>query len=102
MSAAASAFVADVDGLLRVVDHLTRCGDQLCELLDELDRSVNALHHTWSGEAADAHRRAHQTWAAGFREMQEALGVMRVVADVARDNYATAADTNVRMWSEVR
>ena len=102
MSAGVSAFVADVDGLLRVVEDLTRRGDDLRDLLDEIDRSVGALHGTWSGESAEAHRVAHRTWAAGFREMQEALGLMRVAADVARDNYATAAEANSRMWSQVR
>jgi len=102
MSVGVSAFVADVDGLLRVVGRLARCGDELGDLLDELDRSVGALHDTWSGEAAEAHRVAHRTWTAGFREMQEALGLMRVAADVARDNYATAAEANSRMWSQVR
>ena len=102
MSAGASAFVADVDGLLRVVTQLSRCSGDLRDLLGELDRSVDFLHETWSGESAEAHRAAHHAWASGFRDMEKALAVMRAVADVARDNYATAADANTRMWSEVR
>lgn len=97
-----SGFVADVDGLLRTVQQMTRCAGELRDLLDEVDRSVGDLHVTWSGEAAGAHHEAHRVWAAGFREMQDGLDTMRRIADAARDNYESAATTNARMWEQVR
>ena len=96
-----SRFVADLDELRRVVQQLTRGDGDLRELVGDLDRSVDALHLTWSGAAAEAHRSAHRAWADGFREMRAGLEVMRRAADTARDNYETAATTNARMWGHL-
>ncbi|MBB6627142.1 WXG100 family type VII secretion target [Nocardioides sp. KIGAM211] len=95
-------FVADLDDLERVVAELASCGTDLGALLDEVDAGVAALHLTWSGAAADAHRAAQATWRAGFREMREALDLLRCVGQVAHDNYDAAARANVAMWGQVR
>ena len=34
--------------------------------------------------------------------MREALGQMRPAAHTAHGNYTSAADTNLRMWEQVR
>ncbi|MFC4782856.1 WXG100 family type VII secretion target [Nocardioides sp. MAHUQ-72] len=95
-------FVADVDGLLEAVEDMGRCGEELRALVDDLARSVGRLHLSWAGEAASAHRVAHDRWTGGFREMQEALAVLRAVADVARGNYDAAARANTHLWKQVR
>lgn len=94
-------FVADVDGLRRAVEDMSRCGTELGDLLDGTERSVAALHLSWDGEAAAAHRVAEQAWVAGFRDMHDALDAIRAVAGVAHDNYDGAAHTNVQMWERV-
>ena len=96
------AFAVDLDELLRSIDEMTRCGDALDVLLDDLRRRVAALHDTWDGLAASAQVSAQAEWEAGFRAMREALAAMRGAADVAHGNYGGAVATNLRMWEQVR
>ncbi len=95
-------FVVDLDELLDVVDELDRCGARLDVLLDHVAARVGSLHATWSGAAADAQLAAQAEWERGFREMREALAVMRAAAETAHGNYEHAATTNLRMWEQVR
>ncbi|GAA1794607.1 pore-forming CpnT exporter EsxE [Nocardioides hankookensis] len=80
---------------------MTRCGIELDALLDEVARRVDALHVTWGGAAALAQDGAQAEWAAGFRQMREALAAMRAAGGVAHENYSDAAGTNLRMWEQV-
>ena len=95
-------FAVDLDELARSVEEMTRCGEALDVLLDEVAHRVTDLHHTWAGEAATAQAAAQAEWEAGFREMRAALAVMRAAADTAHGNYSDAATTNLRMWEQVR
>ncbi|GAA4376319.1 WXG100 family type VII secretion target [Nocardioides caricicola] len=88
----------DLDELVATVDEMARCGAALEALLDEVAR----IQLPWSGRAADAQAAAQAQWEAGFRSMRAALGEMRAAADTAHANYADAADTNLRMWEQVR
>lgn len=95
-------FVVDLDDLLDIVGELDRCGARLDLLLDHVAARAGSLHATWSGAAADAQVAAQVEWERGFREMREALAVMRAATDTAHDNYEPAATTNLRMWEQVR
>ncbi len=95
-------FEVDVDELLQVVDRMADCEAGLRALATDLDRQIRELHVTWQGEAAQAHDQAQAAWATGFHDMREALGRMRRAAHTAHGNYTAAADTNLRMWEQVR
>jgi WXG100 family type VII secretion target len=66
--------------------------------LGDLDRVVEHLHVTWTGQAAAAHAQAHREWRAGADRMREGLLAMRTAARVAHDNYHAAATANQAMW----
>ncbi|ASF11695.1 MULTISPECIES: WXG100 family type VII secretion target [Nocardia] len=74
-------FGADVEGWLREVDQL-----------------VAELHLSWSSQAAQAQRVAHDRWLAGAAEMRENLDELRDVARKAHTNYTGAVQTNAEMW----
>jgi WXG100 family type VII secretion target len=93
-------FEVDLDLLDDTVAEMTRCGESLDVLLDELGRRVDALHLTWSGAAALAQDGAQAEWEAGFRQMRDALAAMQTAAQVAHGNYVDAASTNLRMWEQ--
>ena len=95
-------FSVEVDELLAVVGELARCGEALDQLLDDVADRVAGLHLTWTGEAAAAQVAAQSAWEADFREMRGALALMRRAAEVAHDNYTSAAAANLRMWERLR
>ncbi len=102
MSAAGRSFGVDLDELARVVAEMAGCQARLHDVADEAGRLANTLHGTWEGQAALAHLAAQHAWEAGFRDLREALAVMRAAADAAHGNYERAATTNVGMWEQLR
>jgi WXG100 family type VII secretion target len=62
-----------------------------------VDDQIAALHDTWAGEAAAAHRAQHDEWTAAATQMREALAELRDAADNAHRNYAEAAQLNTEM-----
>jgi len=96
------AFRVDPDRLDGIIDQITRFDSQMEAALDEVDARINRLHATWTGEAADQHRRAHDEWQRGAAEMRAALAAMRANAATARANYTNAITANVRMWEQLR
>jgi WXG100 family type VII secretion target len=82
----------DLESLERFIDHK----------LAELDRVVEDLHVTWTGQAAGAHARAHRQWVEGARRMREGLTAMRGAARTAHHNYAAAGEANATMWRATR
>ncbi len=94
-------FGVDLDQLADTTAELARCGRALDGLLAEISRRVEALHDTWSGEAAGAQATAQEAWEAGFRAMRDGLATMRAAGDLAEESYRSAIDTNVRMWGQV-
>ena len=94
-------FDLDADQLTRTVDQMAACGAILQELADRLSARIAALHLTWDGVAAEAHRTAQAEWGASFAEMRESLDRMRAAARTAHTSYTSAADTNLRMWQQI-
>ena len=90
---------ADLGALAELVDRLTRFTTLAERLGGDLDARVRALHADWAGAAADAHRVAHAQWATAAAEMRAGLAALSATVTTARENYATAAAANVRMWS---
>jgi len=96
-----SGFGVDLDQLDEVIAEMATCGEALDALLDEVSLRVETLHTTWSGAAALAQEEAQAEWAAGFRQMRDALASMRAAGQVAHRSYGDAAATNLRMWEQV-
>jgi WXG100 family type VII secretion target len=96
------AYSVDVDDLAVLIADLARGHEALGELAVGLERCISPLQLTWQGEAAEAHRAAQAAWNQGFHEMRDALSRMRQVADTAHRNYTLAAETNQKLWEQVR
>jgi WXG100 family type VII secretion target len=92
-------FSVDPSALLAVVDRMSEFDGQLEGHLAQAADSVAQLGTAWYGDAGEAERAAQQRWDEGAREMREALAKLRQVAGRAHENYSSAAQTNMRMWS---
>jgi WXG100 family type VII secretion target len=97
-----TAFRADLDELEAVVASLTACVRRLATLDDDLARAQRLGQAAWAGLSADAQAAAWADWQRGSATMRDALDRMRVAADHAREQYASAADLNVALWAQVR
>lgn len=95
-------YAVDLDQLQQRIDEMASYEHKIEQALQQLDRVVEGLHITWTGQAADAHREAHAQWVAGMKEMHAGLVEMRNATSRAHDNYTSAVDANSRMWATVR
>jgi WXG100 family type VII secretion target len=95
-------YAVDLAELETKVQEMIAFERTMTRTLAELDRSVERLHVTWTGAAADAHREAHRTWVEGMREMAAGLAEIRAAAARAHGNYTSAGEVNARMWAAVR
>jgi WXG100 family type VII secretion target len=92
----------DLELAFRVVTTLSSVEDHLDEVVTDLRWRVARLHEMWGGHASAAHIEAHGAWEASYREMREALALMRGAVRTAADNYASAGSANTRMWGALR
>lgn len=83
--------------LLAFVDRLQAFESRAEASAARVDEQVAALHNTWSGDAADAHRTRHQEWMDAATQMRDALAQLRAAAHNAHRNYTGAAQLNVDM-----
>jgi WXG100 family type VII secretion target len=95
-------YAVDLGELEGRIDEMAAFERAIERTLQDLTRVVDDLHLTWSGQAAAAHRAAHEKWVAGMKEMHTGLAEMRAAADRAHGNYASAVEANSRMWASVR
>ncbi|MCW2792756.1 MAG: esxE [Nocardioides sp.] len=94
-------YTADLDLIAARIDQMTAFERSLEQHLTRLQADLDRLHDTWTGQAADAQQRAHDQWSKGAEEMRTALADLRSVAEVARSNYANAAEANLTMWNRI-
>lgn len=80
------------------IETMTKFGADVEGWLAEVDAKIAELHLSWSSQAADAQRDAHDRWMAGAAEMRENLEELREVARRAHASYTGAVQTNVEMW----
>lgn len=92
----------DLPRLADIVEQISRFDQHLETALRDAQARVDKLHTTWAGDAATAHRQAHEEWVRGVADMRTALTVMRGNAQIAHGNYHGAATTNARMWEQAR
>ena len=95
-------FEVDLDELDAVIGDMGAFESRFRAKLSELDEMIAELHATWTGQAAQAQKGAHDRWKAGAAEMHQALLEMREAAKRAHRNYSAAADANARMWRQAR
>lgn len=95
-------YTVDLGELRHKIDEMAAFEASIERALHHLDRVVEGLHITWTGQAAAAHREAHEKWVAGLKEMHTGLVEIRDAADRAHGNYTSAVEANSRMWASVR
>jgi len=95
-------YSVDLGDLQQKVEEMAAFEQKIERALDHLDRVVEGLHVTWTGQAAVAHREAHDKWVAGMKEMRAGLVDIREAAHRAHGNYTSAVEANSRMWASVR
>ncbi|MFI1462967.1 WXG100 family type VII secretion target [Nocardia carnea] len=87
------AFQVDLDQL----DNLTaRAGNFvgfLNDSLTSLQQRMDALQHTWTGDAARAQADAYRDWSTGATDVSDGVDAMRQAALDAHTRYTTAIDT---------
>lgn len=72
--------------------------DEVDSHLTELERCVERLLATWTGEAAEAYRAAQHEWDAAVAGMREQVREMHTLIVTAHGNHAGAVRTNTAMW----
>lgn len=87
----------ELSELLGFADRLEAFESRAEAAATRVDDQIAALHTTWSGDAADAHRTRHQEWMTAANQMREALAQLRAAAHNAHRNYTGAAQLNVDM-----
>jgi WXG100 family type VII secretion target len=95
----AEGFSVDPGALADALDEMDDFQRTAASLLDEIESTVQALHVTWSGEAAAGHAEAHRLWTHGAAQMQEALGKLHTAGGHAHGNYTGVMDANRSNWS---
>jgi WXG100 family type VII secretion target len=93
-------FSVDLDRMQTAIEQMTRFDTALGVHLERLDARIDRLHTKWSGDAAEAHRRAHKQWLRAARDMRHALQTLRSISETAHRNYQSAVAANGRMWDE--
>ena len=91
-------FKIDRDHLVDAIDQMKQFDTELEAKLGELDRQIDGLHTTWTGQAADAQRADHDRWTRGATELRDGLNKLRDAAAKAHGHYDEAVETNTRMW----
>lgn len=87
----------ELEELLAFVDKLQSFEERAEAIAARVDDQIAALHDTWSGKAAAAHRAQHDEWTAAATQMREALAELREAADNAHRHYSEAAKLNTEM-----
>ncbi|WP_330228761.1 WXG100 family type VII secretion target [Nocardia sp. NBC_00508] len=62
-----------------------------------VNRRVDALHRTWTGDAAAKHAEAHRDWAEGAADVRDGIAAMRAAAVAAHTAYSDAITVNVQI-----
>ena len=90
--------VVDFAQLQAAIDHMAKFGQEVTEVLDDVDAAMAALRSTWHGDASDQQAQAQQQWDEGAEQMKAALEQLKTIAEAARKNYSDAVSKNGQMW----
>lgn len=94
-------YAVDLDELESVIDRMSTCQRDLCDLLADVEVETSRIHDGWAGLARDAHVAAYRSWLRDVDEMSAALDELREVADAAHGNYHRAVGANTTMWGQL-
>jgi WXG100 family type VII secretion target len=87
----------ELEELLAFVDKLQAFEVKAESISSRVDHQVAALHSSWSGDAATAHRASHDEWMTAASRMREAAADLRTAAQTAHRNYTDAVKVNLAM-----
>ena len=90
--------MVDFTQLQAAIDHMAKFGQEVTEVLDDVDAAMAALRSTWHGEASDQQAQAQQQWDEGAEQMKAALEQLKTIAEAAHENYTDAVSKNGQMW----
>ncbi|GAB4587643.1 WXG100 family type VII secretion target [Nocardia sp. IFM 10818] len=88
----------DLTGLQRLIDGAAALESAIEDRIAEIEKRVDGLHVDWSGEAAVAHKAAHDERVAAVAEMREALRDLRGKLHAAHSAYGAVGPANQGMW----
>jgi WXG100 family type VII secretion target len=92
------AFTVDLAALVDLVDQMEQFGKKVTATVEQVAQSVDALHLSWEGSAAEQQAQAHALWQQGTTEMTEALKRLRSDVGKAHQNYDRAFAAGKAMW----
>ncbi|GAB2558137.1 WXG100 family type VII secretion target [Nocardia heshunensis] len=93
-----SDYRVDLTGLQQLIDGAAALETVIEDRITAIEKRVDELHVNWAGEAAVAHRQAHEERVAAVTEMREALGELRKRLRAAHGAYSVVGPTNKGMW----
>ncbi|OBG80391.1 MULTISPECIES: WXG100 family type VII secretion target [unclassified Mycobacterium] len=93
-----SRYSVDLDRLQEFADRLAAFNSSAEHVAGEAEQQVAVLHSSWTGDAADAHRRYHTEWMDAVSQMREALNALRTKIASAHRDYSGTVAHNVAMW----
>ncbi|WP_405498362.1 WXG100 family type VII secretion target [Nocardia sp. NBC_00511] len=88
----------DLGGLQQLIDAAAKLESTIEARVSQIENRVDELHVEWSGDAARAHRTAHDERVAAVATMREALRVLGEKLATAHTAYTAVGSTNAGMW----
>lgn len=95
-------YTVDLDLLDQRIGQLEAFERSLDRALHRLETPAKQLDDTWTGLAAEAHRKAHRAWVKDAADMRRALAGLREAAQIAHKNYHGAVKANLAMWESTQ
>lgn len=86
------------DHLEGLVGRLGSNTDEIEWILQDLDSQLGQLRSEWSGDASDAHTRAHDEWAKDLAAMNAILRDLSVAISEANGTYRDAESRAAKVW----
>ncbi|MEV6554142.1 WXG100 family type VII secretion target [Nocardia sp. NPDC051756] len=90
----------DLVGLAKLIDDTATLKSTIEQNITEIDQRISELHVTWTGDAATAHKTAHDNRVQAVADMGEALATLRQKLTDALTAYQKVGPTNHGMWPQ--
>ncbi|SIS22054.1 WXG100 family type VII secretion target [Williamsia sterculiae] len=92
------AFRVDLSEVEQFVNDLRAFVSRAQDQVDALNKDIDRLHITWRGEAAQAHRDAHQRWVEGMGHLRDGISDIARSADHSHRAYTGVQELHQKMW----
>jgi WXG100 family type VII secretion target len=90
--------IVDFGQMQAAIAHMAKFGQDVTEILDDVDQAMATLRATWHGDASDAQAQSEQQWEQGAEQMKASLKQLQTIAETAQKNYSDAVSKNGQMW----